>query len=120
MSVSGRSAITTAAAWMPALRTIPSRPLRGVDDLARLGLGVVDAAQVGLLARYSSKRLRAAHHRLGDQLGQPVAGAVVEAEHARGVARGVARQHLAEGHDLGDRLAAVLVGHVPHHARRGP
>ena len=46
----------------------------------------------------------------------PVAGAVVEPEHAGGVARGGARVHAAEGDDLGDRLAPVLVGHVLDHA----
>ena len=38
------------------------------------------------------------------------------AQHARGVARGRAREHPAEGHDLRDRLAAVLVGDVLDHA----
>ena len=34
MSVSGRSAITTAAAWTPALRTMPSSP-RAVSMTSR-------------------------------------------------------------------------------------
>ena len=95
----------------------PLEALGRVDDLARLGLGVVDAAQVGLLGEVLRERLGAPHHRLGDQLGQPVARAVVEPQHARGVARGVARQHLAEGDDLRHRLLAVLVLHVAHHPR---
>ena len=95
----------------------PLEALGGVDDLTRLGLGVVHAAQLGFLAQVLLERARAPHHGLGDQLGQTVAGAVVEPEYARGVARGVARQHLAEGHDLGDRLLAVLVLDVAHHAR---
>ena len=115
MSVSGRSAITTAAAWIEELRTIPSRPLRDVDDLRRVGLLVVGLAQrlAGLQAVLEGRR--AAHDRVGDQLRQAVAGAVVEAEHARRVAGGRAREHLAEGDDLRDRLAPVLLGHVAHH-----
>ena len=42
--------------------------------------------------------------------------AVVVAEDARGVARRRAREHLAEGDDLRDRLAAVLADDVLHHA----
>ena len=91
-------------------------PPRGVDHLPRLGLGVVGALELGLLLEVLVEGLRAAHHRLGDELGQPVAGAVVEAEHPRGVAGGVAREHLAEGHDLGHRLLAVLVRDVAHDA----
>ena len=39
MSVSGRSAITTAAAWIEELRTMPSRPWRVVDHLVASGSG---------------------------------------------------------------------------------
>ena len=42
--------------------------------------------------------------------------AVVVAEHARGVARGRAREHLAEGDDLRHAVGAVLLGHVADHA----
>ena len=47
ISVSGRSAITTAAAWIELLRTMSSRPARDVDDLLRLGVGVVGLPQLG-------------------------------------------------------------------------
>ncbi len=93
----------------------PLEPLRDVDDL--LGRRVLVA---GLAQRLSGlqaflERRRAAHDRVGDQLRQAIARAVVEAEHARRVARGGAREHLAEGDDLRDRLAPVLLGHVAHH-----
>ena len=48
MSVSGRSAITTAAAWIDELRTIPSRPVRDVDDLLGDRVGVVRALRSSL------------------------------------------------------------------------
>ena len=59
---------------------------------------------------------RTAHDRVGDQLGQAIAGTVVVAEHTGGVARRRAREHLAERDDLRHRLLAVLVGHIPDHA----
>ncbi len=94
----------------------PLEALRHVDDLPRRGVLVVGLAQ--RLARLQAvlEGRRAAHDRVGDQLRQAVARAVVEAQHARRVARRRAREHLAEGDDLGDRLAAVLLGHVAHHA----
>ena len=117
MSVSGRSAITTAAAWIEELRTIPSSPwatsticLRG----RRRGRPRPRSGCAGLQAVLEARR--AAHDRVGDQLREPVAGAVVVAEHAGRVARRRAREHLAEGDDLRDRLLAVLVGHVADHA----
>ena len=54
-SCSGRSAITTAAAWIELLRMIPSRPLGDVDDLLRVGLGVVGRFQVLPRLRHSAK-----------------------------------------------------------------
>ena len=116
MSVSGRSEMTTAAAWIEALRTIPSRPRAtsticlAVGSLRDLGPELRARLQAVLEAR------RAAHARIGDQLGEAVADAVVVAEDARGVARGGAREHAAEGDDLGDAVVAVLVGHVADHA----
>ncbi len=116
MFVSGWPEITTAAAWIEELRTIPSRPRGDVDDLLRRAVRVVGAAQ--RLARLEAvvERRRAALLRVRDELREAVAGAVVVAEHAGGVARGGAREHPAEGDDLRDRVAAVLLGHVAHHA----
>jgi hypothetical protein len=105
MSVSGRSEITTAAAWIDALRTMPSRP-RATSTICL----AVARLQALLEAR------RAAHDRVRDQLRQPVSDAVVVAQDARGVARGRAGEHLAERDDLGHAVAAVLVGHVADHA----
>ena len=116
MSVSGRSAITTAAAWIEELRTIPSRPLATSMICARLRLLVVGLAQ--RFARFQAvlEGRGATHDRVGDQLGKAVAGAIVAAEHAGCIAGGGAREHLAEGDDLSDRLASVLLGDVAHHA----
>ena len=89
--------------------------LGGVDDPPGVDVGVVGALQ--LLARLQAlvEARAAAHDRLGDLLGEAVAGGVVVAEHAGGVPGGRARGHLAEGDDLGDALAPVLVGDVADH-----
>ena len=94
----------------------PLEAARGVDDAAGVGLGVVHAAQIGLLGQVLVETLGAPHHRLGDQLRQAVTGGVVVTEHARRVARGGARQHAAEGDDLGDAVAPVLLRDVLDHA----
>ena len=93
----------------------PLEALGDVDDPLRVGLGVVGLLQ--LLARLEafSEGGAAAHDRLRYLLRQAVAGAVVEAEHAGGVAGRGARRHLAEGDDLGDRFAAVLLADVADH-----
>ncbi len=57
-------------------------------------------------------RERLARRLLGDHLGDPVADGIRQAEHAGGVAHRLPRRHGAEGDDLGDAVAAVLVGHV--------
>ena len=116
MSVSGRSEITTAAAWIDALRTIPSRPVRDVDDLLGRRVARELGREVGARLQALLEARRAAHDRVRDQLRQPVADAVVVAEHARGVARRGAREHLAEGDDLRHAVGAVLLGHVADHA----
>ena len=90
--------------------------LGDVDDL--LGdrvLVVLGAERLALLEAVLEAR-RATHDRVRDQLGELVALAVLVAEHAGGVARRRAREHLAEGDDLRDRLAAVLLDDVLHHA----
>ena len=116
ISCSGRSAITTAAAWMELLRTMPSRPLGDVDDPLRVGVGVDGLAQLlaGLQAILEVRV--AAHDRLGDHLRELVALHVRVAEHAGCVAGRRPRRHLAEGDDLRDRLAPVLLGDVADHA----
>ncbi len=94
----------------------PLEAPRGVDDAPRVGLLVVGLAQLFTGFQALLEGGRAAHDRVGDQLRQAVARPVVVAEHARRVARGGAGEHLAEGDDLRDRLAPVLLGHVAHHA----
>ena len=95
-------------------------PARHVDDLLRLRLGVVGLAQVRAGRHALVEARRASHDRLGDQLREPVAGRVVHAQHARGVACRGAGLHLAEGDDLRDRVTAVLLLHVPDHALAAP
>ena len=116
MSVSGRSEITTAAAWIEALRTIPSRPRATSTICFAVGSLRVLGGEVGARLQALLEARRAAHDRVRDQLRQPVPHAVVVPQHARGVARGGAGEHLAEGDDLGDAVGAVLVGHVADHA----
>jgi hypothetical protein len=55
MSVSGRSAITTAAAWIEALRTIPSSPFATSTIWAALGSFSISAFSGCPAARHSSK-----------------------------------------------------------------
>ena len=90
----------------------PSSGLREVDDLLRGRLGVVGVLEVGA-------RLEAVGERLArpfrDQLRDLVDDAVRDLEHAAGVAHGGAGGHRPEGDDLGDAVAAVLLGDVVDH-----
>ena len=94
----------------------PLQAPRDVDDLLGRGVSVVGAAQRLARLQAALEGRRAPLLGVGDELGQAVADAVVVAEHARGVAGGGAREHLAEGDDLRDRLAAVLGHDVLHDA----
>ena len=87
----------------------PLERLRQVDDLADDLVGVVGLLQLGArLQAVVEVDLRA----LGDQLRDLVDGAVRDVEHAARVAHGGARHHRPEGDDLGDLVAAVLLGDV--------
>ena len=55
MSVSGRSAITTAAAWIDALRTVPSSPRAVSITLRASGSESYARLSSGSSARYFSK-----------------------------------------------------------------
>ena len=55
MSVSGRSAITTAAAWIDALRTMPSSPCATPTICAATGSREISAARSAPGARQSAK-----------------------------------------------------------------
>ena len=94
----------------------PLETLGDLDDPLHVGVGVDRPAQVlaGLQALLEARA--APHDRLRDQLRRPVAGGVVVAEHAGRVAGRRPRRHLAEGDDLGHRLAPVLLLHVADHA----
>ena len=112
-SVSGRSPITTAAAWIESLRTTPSSGRAMSTMLRRRLVGVVGLAQLGArLHALLERDLRP----LGHQLGDPVDDAVGDAHHPAGVLDRGLRLHLAEGDDLGDVAAAVLLGDVVDHA----
>jgi hypothetical protein len=88
----------------------------GVDDRARRRVLVVGRAQQFAVGETLLEGRRTALLRIGDQLREAVADAVVVPEHARGVARRLARRHLAEGDDLRNRLAAVLLDDIAQHA----
>ena len=94
----------------------PLQAPRDVDDLLGRGVGVVGAAQRLAGTQAALEGRVATLLGVRDQLGQAVAHAVVVAEHARGVAGGRAREHLAERDDLRDGLAAVLGDDVLHDA----
>ena len=90
-------------------------PLRHLDDLMRVGVRLHLGGQ-RLPGRQAVVELRCATLLgIGDQLGELVAQGIGETEHAGGVARRRAREHLAEGDDLRDRVLAVLLGHVLDH-----
>ena len=116
MSVSGRSEMTTAAAWIEALRAIPSSPRATSTICLATGSFAYSAGEVGAWLQALLEARRAAHDRVRDQLRQPVPHAVVMSEDAGGVPRRRAREHLAERDDLGHAVGAVLVGHVADHA----
>ena len=74
---------------------MPSSPRASLDDLARLGLGVVDpraapAPRLEVLV----ERLRPAHDRLRDQLGQPVARRRSRSPSTRAASRVAARGNM--------------------------
>ena len=108
-SISGRSPITTPAAWIESARTRPSSGFARSTISLTTRVGVVGRLQ--LLARLQAVvevDLRA----LRDHLGDPVDRAVRHLEHAAGVADGGAGHHRREGDDLRDAVAAVLLGDV--------
>ena len=113
MSVSGRSAMTTPAAWIESWRTRPSSGFARSTISRTSGSASYAAAQ--LLPRLH--RLLEVHLRpFGNELRDPVDGAVRDLEHAAGVANGRARHHRPEGDDLRDAVAPVLLGGVVDHA----
>ena len=88
----------------------PLERLREVDDLAHERVGVVRRLQ--LLAGLQATRRGLTFGPSGIELRDPVDGAVGHLEHAAGVADRGARRHRPEGDDLGDAVAAVLLGDV--------
>ena len=83
--------------------------LREVDDLAYERIRVVRRPE--LLSRLH-RLLEVDLRPFGDELRDPVDGAVRNLEHAPGVAYGRARHHRPEGDDLRDAVAPVLLGGV--------
>ena len=94
----------------------PLQALGDVDDLPGLRVAVDLGPQRLAELEAVLEARRTAHDRIGDQLREPVAGAVVHPQHARGIASRRPREHLAERDDLRDRLLAVLLGHIANHA----
>ena len=112
----------TPAACTPHWRLSPSRPLRGVDDLLHVGVGLVQRAELGRLrvARVlrvedAGQRDVLAHHRRRHRLGDPVAHRERVAEHPGRVLDRRLRLDRAVGDDLGDPVVAVLLGDVADH-----
>ena len=99
--------MTTPAAWIESADEALER-LCEVDDLLRRGLGLVSGLQVAALEAVG-ERLAGSFR---DQLRDLVDDAVGDLEHAAGVAHGSAGGHRPEGDDLGDAVAAVLLGDV--------
>ena len=124
-SVSGSRVITTAAAWMPSWRRRPSSPRATSIDAVRVGILLVEAAELGrhlvavdvLVARLEARVQRrvAAHDERRHQLGDLVADDVRVAEHAGRVAHRGPRLDRGEGDHLRDVVVAVLLRRVPDH-----
>src|SRR5207302_6612081 len=96
-------------------RVLPYETLEGlrqIDYLLHLRIGVVGGAKLlPGLQRFVEVDLDA----LGDELRDPVDGAVRDLEHTAGVADRGARHHRPEGDDLRDAVATVLLGDVVDH-----
>ena len=91
----------------------PFERRREIDDLAHDRIGVVRRLQLlPGLHRVLEVDLRP----FGDELRDAVDRAVGHVEHAAGVADRRARHHRPERDDLGDAVAAVLLGGVVDHA----
>ncbi len=108
-SVSGRSAITTPAAWIESWRTRPSSGFARSTISRDERVGVVRLLQ--LRARLEAV-VEVDLRPFRDQLRDLVDGAVGDLEHAAGVADGGAGHHRPEGDDLRDAVAPVLLGDV--------
>ncbi|CAB4345305.1 unannotated protein [freshwater metagenome] len=89
---------------------------RDVNDLRGSRVVVTSLAQRLAFLHAVVEAWRAALDWIGDQLREPVAGSVIVAENSRCVASCLPREHAAEGDDLRDRFAAVLLGDVLDHA----
>ena len=94
-------------------------PERRLEDRLRLGVGLDEGADVaGLLVTRvvfvddARQRDVFAHDRGRHRLGELLAHAEREPEHAARVLQGLLRLDRAVGHDLGDALVAVLLGDV--------
>ena len=85
---------------------------REVDDLLRGRLGVVGVLEVGARLQAVGERLAGAFR---NQLRDLVDDAVRDLEHAARIAHRRAGGHRPEGDDLGDAVAAVLLGDVVDH-----
>ena len=96
-----------------------------VDHLLEIGVGVVHRPQIGgglvavgvlrVLLEAVLERRVAPHHHRRHRLGELVADPVRVAEHAGGVAHGVAGLDRAERDDLRDVVASVALGGVADH-----
>ena len=124
-SVSGRSVITTAAAWMPSPRRRPSSPLAtsmtrlasgSVSYMVRSSAGgrepVLEALGPG---QAGGQRGVPAHHQRGHGLGDLVPDDVGVPEHPRRVAHGRPGLDGGERDDLGDVVRPVPLGGVLDH-----
>ena len=118
-SSSGSEDMITPAACTPHCRLRPSSPLRGVDDLLDLGVGLVQRAElaalvVALVVRVEDlgERDVLAHHRRRHHLGDLLAHRERVAEHPGGVLDRLLGLDRAVGDDLRDPVVAVLLADV--------
>ena len=111
-SVSGSRLMTTPAAWVEALRATPSSCSARLEQLAHARIRVAHLAQRG---RDVEGFFELDAELVGNGLGDAVDLAVAQAQDAAHVADGGAREHRAEGDDLGDVVAAVLARDVVDH-----
>ena len=104
--------MTTPAAWIESWRTRPSSGFAG----SMISFAAASVSYAVFRSEPGLRQSAASAPGLPGSASRSVDDAVGDLEHAAGVADGGARGHRPERDDLGDTVAAVLLGDVIDHA----